>query len=339
MQSNNSSSSFVDAFDIKEALYIPQLVEGLITTGTKSILYGHPNCGKSFLALHLGLCIAYNLRFFHCRTNTNGSVCYITLEGYQGLQNRVLAWKIANQIKPRRDAFFLSKFDLDLTNRCSIEKLLKGISNKKFSLIIIDTLAMAIGKGDENSATDMSVVMHSIQTIADRTNSHIMLIHHTSKATTKTPRGSSAIWAAVDTTIRITAQKGHYKIEVDKQRDLEKITSLNFKLKSITIGKFHNDKNISSAVVIPERSNTAEHFTTNNITNTAKKISQVLQKLNRNEEEIDRDILRTECQKAGISKTAKSFRSAFSRGLKELETENYVVVQNEKIKLVTDVTH
>lgn len=51
----------------------------------------------------------------------------------------------------------------------------------KISLIVIDTLTLCFGGGEENSARDAGCAVASAKVVAEKTSAHVMLVHHTGR--------------------------------------------------------------------------------------------------------------------------------------------------------------
>src|SRR6202790_157708 len=69
------------------------VVDDTITVGDKSIIGGPSRSGKSFLAIHMGMCIATGRAFFGHKILTPGLVVYIACEGGRGIKKRFRAWR------------------------------------------------------------------------------------------------------------------------------------------------------------------------------------------------------------------------------------------------------
>jgi hypothetical protein len=74
----NQLSGIVDVFDF---------VEGLLTAGGASLLYGPSNCGKSFWMLDLAVAVATGRPFRNELEVEQGAVVYVALEGDRGILN------------------------------------------------------------------------------------------------------------------------------------------------------------------------------------------------------------------------------------------------------------
>ena len=66
-------------------------VEGLLTEGGASVIYGPSNCGKSFWVLDLAVAVATGKPFRGNREVDQGAVIYVALEGSHGVSNRIEA--------------------------------------------------------------------------------------------------------------------------------------------------------------------------------------------------------------------------------------------------------
>jgi hypothetical protein len=86
----SSGFRFVQACDL--AYRPPEfLIDGLIETDSLGLFFGDPGCGKSFLAVDLGLSVASGTAF-HGRKVKTGPVFYIAGEGHNGFSRRFQAW-------------------------------------------------------------------------------------------------------------------------------------------------------------------------------------------------------------------------------------------------------
>ena len=68
------------------------LVEGLIPDRSLSMLYGEPGCGKTFIALDMGLSISHSKEWQE-QTVMGGQVVYVAGEGVGGLKKRIAAFR------------------------------------------------------------------------------------------------------------------------------------------------------------------------------------------------------------------------------------------------------
>ena len=166
------------------------VIKGLIARPDLGLLYGAPNTGKSFLAIDLAAHIAIGLEWCGLKV-TPGAVLYMALEGGRGLKARLIAQRLRHKFeidaKRVRVPLAVWSTSLDLCNGEAAQALAREAG--KFSedaglpiaLIIIDTLARAMGGGDENSSRDMSVLISNCALVQGMTGAHVMLVHHQGK--------------------------------------------------------------------------------------------------------------------------------------------------------------
>ena len=114
------------------------------------------------------------------------------------------------------------------------------------ALIIVDTLARCFVGGDENSAKDMGLFIHGVETVQRETGATVLVIHHTGKNEKSGARGSSALMGAADTMIRCGGEMGFLSLRCAKQKDAEAFKDFTLLLKTI---KLENGQ--TSCVLVP----------------------------------------------------------------------------------------
>jgi len=228
--------------DIADASGVPeQLVEGLLTVGGMSMVFGPPNSGKTYLALAMGLAVASGNEFLGKRVE-RGAVIYIAGEG--SLRGRLFAHK--KHFGRAIGAFGVIPTALNLMDpSADVDDLVQLVPVKVteigevLRLIIIDTVARAMFGGDENSSEDMARLISAADHIRGETGAHVLFVHHSGKDAAKGARGHSSLRAAVDTEIEVTADDATktHTLHVTKQRDLpSKGLRLAAKFVSVEVG-------------------------------------------------------------------------------------------------------
>lgn len=245
-----------NAPDIGINLDVNDFVQGLLTENAMSVVYGESNCGKTFFMSDLSFHVAQGKEWNGKRVE-KGNVMYLSLEGQRGIDNRINAYKIENKVNI--DGFLRVPCPIDFCseNADDIPLFVEFVmdANKKFNndikLIVIDTLARALGGGDENSGVDMGLLVKHADIIRKHTKAHICFIHHTGKDKARGARGHSSLRAAVDTEIEISRNEGddYSTVKIPKQRDMERAEDAQFKLKRIVLGQNKYGEDISSCVV------------------------------------------------------------------------------------------
>jgi hypothetical protein len=219
----------------------PQLVSGLLQTGSLFVVYGESNSGKTFFMLDLALAVAAGQpwRSKRCR---KGLVIYIAGEGASSVRARVAAYRLKHPEMPGSLPFAIIPQAVDFLDADSIAALAAAIAaaeihcGQSAALVIIDTFARAVAGGDENSAKDVGLAVAAADRIRAETGAAVGFVHHAGKDPSKGARGSSALRAATDTEVLIEGQTGQRIATVSKQRDLENGERMPFELESVEIG-------------------------------------------------------------------------------------------------------
>jgi len=211
-------------YDLKKTRKFVWLVKGLIPEGSLVCMYGVPGCGKTFISLDIGLHIANGLTWNHYKMG-EGIVFYIVAEGVSGLYNRIRSWhSYHNQSMENARFFVIEMYKHTLYERKFAEEFINMARSKekefdaKTKLVIVDTFSYALNGLNENSSTEVSMLLKEMLYINSELGSTTMFIHHSNKSYNQI-RGSSAILAAVDTSIHIKRDKEHIALSVDKQKD------------------------------------------------------------------------------------------------------------------------
>lgn len=228
---------------IKSNLTNDYLCKGWLAPNTAAMVYGGSNTGKTTVTSHLAQCVASGEPFFGHKTK-QGFVGYLAAEGGGGIVNRFAALGVEYPELVKHDNFMLIPSQIDLFGSNDATAISEIFPNA--ALIVVDTLARSMGIGDENSSKDMGQFIANIDRIRELTGATVLVVHHTGKSAEAGARGSSALRAALDTEILITADG---EIKCTKQRDLEFPGSIQFELKPVILGKNVEGDDVTSVVV------------------------------------------------------------------------------------------
>ncbi len=214
-------------------------------------IYGPSGSGKSFLALDLGASICLGTDWFGKKCKQT-SIVYLGLEGAAGLQNRVKAWEAGRGKKlPMNFTAVVGEFDLAKADdtQAIVKEAPKG------SVLIIDTLNRASAGRDENSSSDMGIILASVKRIEQGIEGLVLLVHHTGKDHSKGLRGHSSLHAALDAEIVVKVDKHKLRTwEVGKLKDEKDHDSFGFRLEQRIIGTDEDGEPETSCTVEPEES-------------------------------------------------------------------------------------
>lgn len=107
-------------------------------------------------------------------------------------------------------------------------------------MIWLDTLARTFGTGDENSQKDMNAYVNGVDRLRDHFGAVVGIVHHTGKDSDRGLRGSSALYAAMDTVIK-TDRKGNTLTLKNqqphgKQKDGAEFDDIRLEARSVALG-------------------------------------------------------------------------------------------------------
>lgn len=233
-----------------------ELIEGVLTVGAGSVIYGDSNSGKTFLVIDMACAIARGVPWMG-RQVEQGLVVYVAAESPASVKSRLQAYQIHHGCKVPNFAIVQAPVNLH-SNDTETEALINAvkqverIAGQRASLVIGDTLARMTAGANENSGEDMGLVVGRFDRIRHETGAHFLLIHHSGKDTAKGARGHSSLRAAVDTEIEVQELPTGRCAEVMKQRDLgTKGERIGFRLEQIHVGVTKWGKPASTCVVKP----------------------------------------------------------------------------------------
>ncbi|MEZ5608790.1 MAG: helicase RepA family protein [Burkholderiaceae bacterium] len=218
-----------------------ELVEGLLTVGACSILYGDSNSGKTFAAVDIACAVAQGVAWMGKRTEP-GLVVYLAAESPASLRARLQAYQSEHGVKVPdfavvNDPVNLWNGNADTDAIIAAVRQIEAERGKPARLIIGDTLSRLSAGGNENSGEDMGLVVQRIDRMRAETGAHVLIIHHSGKIAANGARGWSGIRAAVDTEMEVKDEPQGRCIEITKQRDLSgKGDRIGFRLVPVVLG-------------------------------------------------------------------------------------------------------
>lgn len=232
------------------------LMQGWLSIGDKSVVAGASRSGKSFLAIHISMCCAFNIPVFGIPIK-KGGVVYQAGEGALGVKKRLKAWRQHHGVVfTANDPFVLLQKPIDIYRDTEkIKDLIDEINahaqtfEVPLRLVVIDTLAKATAGADEISGKDMSIVLDNVDTIQTKTGAHVMLVHHMNAGGAKV-RGHTSIYANVDQVLLVNRDE-ETKIRtvvLDKQKDDEEGARFQFELPQVVVGIDDEGRQITSCV-------------------------------------------------------------------------------------------
>jgi RecA/RadA recombinase len=233
------------------------VIDDVLPGDAVSMLYGKEGSGKSFLALDWALCVATNTAWVGSRVHP-GPVVYIAAEGAGGFKHRRQAWEQQRGVAVPEGLFFLVDDPINLYHSRSVEQLLSAMLAGGLgtaALVIVDTLGRSLDGADENSNSDMNVVIGEADRIRRQTGAAVLLVHHTGKAAgASAPRGASALKAGVAMCAKLEVKKNSLSLSCEKMKESRAFDTMRASLVEVAL----SEGNSSLVVVHPDQAEKAD---------------------------------------------------------------------------------
>jgi hypothetical protein len=238
--------------DIAFVVFSEWLIKQFLPLQGLAAIFGKPGSFKSFVALHIALCIALG-RPWGRRRVAQRNVVYIAAEGSAGLRKRKAGYQVAQPELPADIRFALISAAPNLgTDKGDLGALVAAIEAADFKpgLIVLDTLAQTIGAGDENGA-GMTAFVANAGALASRFNALVLIVHHTGLGDDRRMRGHSSLNGALDAQILCERVDGDLAatLTLQKLKDDASEVRLRARLERIVIGHDEDGDEISTLVV------------------------------------------------------------------------------------------
>lgn len=207
------------------------LIRRWLVRGTLAGLIGPSGVGKSFLAIDWACRIATGCPWLGNDAECGG-VFYLAGEGQAGIRKRIAAWEGYHGVSMDGRPLFVADNLPFLTDEfeaagtvAAIEgledELLFNCGGAEPTLIVVDTVARAMGGANENDAGDMGRLIKAMDWLRSRWGATVLAVHHTGHAEAGRARGSSAFKAALDSEFLVTQDGHRIKLAVTKSKDWE----------------------------------------------------------------------------------------------------------------------
>ena len=223
-------------------------VKGLLPVTGLACVFGPSGAGKSFYIIDLLASIVLGENYYNRKT-MSCPVTYVVLEGTGGVPNRLKAYEKHHGVC-LPDSFRIVTQSLSLLNNDCVllanELIANGLDQ---GVIVIDTLAQASPGADENSSTDMGLIISKAQYIQQKTSSLVLLVHHTGKDASRGARGHSSLFASLDAAIELKRTQAGREWLLAKSKDSEDGISHPFRLEQIHLGVDEDGSAITSCVI------------------------------------------------------------------------------------------
>ncbi len=212
------------------------LIDGILPARSLSVVFGPSGTYKSFLVLDWALSITSGRPWAGHQTE-KGNVVYVAAEGASGIRKRATAWLEANPGYDPSDRLRVVPRAVNLLDPDSAYELRSALREELAespSLIVVDTFARSITGGDENSATDVGVVVDVVDAIRHEHGSTVLLVHHSGRQGGH-ERGSTALEGAMDARYEMSASQDTLQatLKCRKMKDREEPKPVHLKLREL----------------------------------------------------------------------------------------------------------
>lgn len=201
---------------------IDWIIDKLFQPASVNVIVGEPGSKKTYAMIDAAVCVAAGLEWLGMKTQKRNVLIVDEESG-----PRRLAMRLGNCLRGHYatlencPVYYVSISLLNLRDAKECESLTELIETTNAGLVVIDALADVMPGADENAVNEVHPVFLSLRQVAEKTQSAIVIIHHTNK--TGSYRGSSAIKGAVDLmlTVESSNQSPVIRFGFEKSRDVE----------------------------------------------------------------------------------------------------------------------
>lgn len=182
--------------------------ERIVERGGLTLLVGREKSGKSTLVYGLLRDLLRRNRFLGLATSLQGRVALLTEEHPRQVRKRLQELGLSpDELRDRVLVAF--RYDPAVRTR-SLADVLRECALRGCELAIVDTWAAwagLVGENAENDAARVQEAINPVREVAIASNMAVLIVHHANKLD-GSPRGSTALSAAVDNVVTLTLPRG-----------------------------------------------------------------------------------------------------------------------------------
>lgn len=232
-------AELLDASSLDNMPALEPLVGDLLHLDTLARIIGPSGHMKSFVTIDIAGHVGTGMKW-HGHHVKQGTVVYLVAEGARGIRQRVRAWEKHHGLK-MTGVLFLPRPVQARSDEW--DTLIEAMRRLEPAMIVIDTQARVSVGVEENSNTELGIVIERMDDLRRATEACVLLIHHTGHIG-EHGRGASAAKGALQSEMHVSKKGDNAKniivtMKVGKQKDSEEGSDLQFGLKVVSLDGEH----------------------------------------------------------------------------------------------------
>ncbi|MFD4975619.1 AAA family ATPase [Streptomyces sp. NPDC058424] len=241
----------LDTGDLDNIQPLEPVVDDLLFRDTLARVYGPSGTFKSFLTLDIAACVATGAPWHGLNTRPE-PVVYLVAEGIRGIRKRVRAWE-QHHARRMTGVKFLPRPVQARDPEWLV--LIEACRRLAPALVIVDTQARVTVGVEENSNSEMGVIVDRMEQLRAASGACLLLVHHTGHDEGRS-RGATAVKGALQTELGVTRKDDSaagpvITLKVGKQKDDEELPDMEFGVHSVAIdGEANEDGSPVTSVVL-----------------------------------------------------------------------------------------
>ncbi|WP_143663778.1 AAA family ATPase [Streptomyces sp. rh34] len=232
-------AELLDASSLDNMPTLEPLVGDLLHLDTLARIIGPSGHMKSFVTIDIAGHVGTGMKW-HGHHVRQGTVVYLVAEGARGIRQRVRAWEKHHGLKMTGVLFLPRPVQ---ARGPEWDTLIEAMRRLQPAMIVIDTQARVSVGVEENSNTELGIVIERMDDLRRATEACVLLIHHTGHIG-EHGRGASAAKGALQSEMHVSKKGDNARnivvtMKVGKQKDSEEGADLQFGLKVVTLDGEH----------------------------------------------------------------------------------------------------
>ncbi|MFG2617767.1 AAA family ATPase [Streptomyces sp. NPDC048507] len=244
-------AELLDASSLDNMPALEPLVGDLLFLDSLARIIGPSGHMKSFVVIDIAGHVGTGMNW-HGHHVRQGTVVYLVAEGAAGIRQRVRAWEKHHGLKMDNVLFLPRPVQ---TRGPEWDTWIEAMRRLEPALIVIDTQARVSVGVEENSNTELGIVVERLDDLRRATGACVLPIHHTGHIG-EHGRGASAAKGALQSEMHVSKRGDNASnivvtMKVGKQKDSEEGADLQFALKVVSLdGEFKPDGRPVTSVVL-----------------------------------------------------------------------------------------